>query len=65
MADSKDSGFWKPWKDGAIENTIKFCGVVFLFLFASGLLNAGYDPVMSNPYVWGLYVRNVVLNLTR
>lgn len=65
MADPKDSGFWKPWKDGGIENTIKGCGVVLLFLFLSGLFGAGYDPVMSNPYVWGLYVRNVVLNLTR
>ena len=63
MADNHTGG-WKPWKDGGIENTIKVCGVVLLFLFLSGLLGAGYDPVTSNPYVWGLYVRNIAINLT-
>jgi len=63
MADNH-GGFWKPWKDGAIENSIKACGVIMVFLFVSGLLGAGYDPVMSNPYVWGLYIRQIAINLT-
>jgi hypothetical protein len=62
---AEPTGGWKPWKDGGIENTIKVCGVVLLFLFLSGLFGAGYDPIKSNPYVWGLYARSVVLNLTR
>ena len=63
MPDPKDTGGWKPWKDGSIENTIKVCGVVLLFLFISGLCGAGYDPIKSNPYVWGLAVRISVINL--
>lgn len=57
------TGGWKPWKDGFIENSTKVAGTLMFFLFVSGVLGAGYDPVMSNPYVWGLYARNVVLNL--
>jgi hypothetical protein len=63
MADNNSSG-WKPWKDGGIENTIKVCGVILIFLFLSGLLGAGYDPINTNPYVWGLYVRNTFLDIT-
>jgi hypothetical protein len=61
MADN--NGGWKPWKDGAVENFIKTCGVALVFLFLSGLLGAGYDPIKSNPYVWGLAVRVSVINL--
>jgi len=53
MADNS-SGFFKPWKDGPIENTFKLLGSMAIFLFFSGLLGAGYDPVATNPYVWGL-----------
>jgi hypothetical protein len=63
MADN-NYGFFKPWKDGAFENTIKVCGAAFLFLFISGLLGADYDLIATNPYVWGLQVRVTVLNLT-
>jgi len=64
MADNHTGG-WKPWKDGFIENSTKVAGILTFFLFVSGLLGAGYDTVASNPYVWGLYVRSVVLNFTR
>jgi|688.fasta_scaffold01920_24 hypothetical protein len=53
-------GFFKPWKDGFIENTFKLSGTVLIFLFVSGLLGAGYDPVLSNPYIWGLTIRNAL-----
>lgn len=66
MADNNNSnGFWKPWKDGFIENTIKTCGVIFIFLFASGVMGAGYNPIATNPYVWGVYVRGVFSGLSR
>jgi hypothetical protein len=65
MADNNhNSGWLKPWKDGPFENTVKVCGGIFLFLLISGLIGAGLDPVKSNPYVWGVYVRSGFLNIT-
>lgn len=65
MADNNhSSAFWKPWRDGWLENTTKFCGGVLMFLFVSGLFGAGYDPVASNPFVWGVYIRAGFLNIT-
>lgn len=58
-----NTGGWKPWKDGFLENSTKVAGSVMFFLFISGLLGAGYDPVKSNPYVWGLAVRVSVINM--
>jgi hypothetical protein len=62
MADN-NSGGWKPWKDGFFENLSKIGGWYAFFLIASGLLGAGYSPMWTNPYVWGLQVRVTVLNL--
>jgi len=65
MPDGKTTPpLWKPWRDGWVENTTKVCGVVLIFLFVSGLLGAGYDPITTNPYAWGIYVRAAFLNLT-
>jgi hypothetical protein len=64
MADNNNSGsFFKPWKDGPIENTTKALGIGMAFLIASGLLGADYSPIYTNPYVWGLQARAIVLNL--
>jgi hypothetical protein len=62
MADNQ--GFFKPWKDGKFENTVKVCGGILIFLFISGLLGADYPKIASNPYVWGLYIRGAALNIT-
>jgi hypothetical protein len=62
MADNNNQGFWKPWRDGWIENSVKFMGVVMAFLIISGLFDAGYDPVASNPYVWGLQLHRLFTN---
>ena len=54
---SNNAPFFKPWKDGIFENSVKLCGGILLFFFISGILGADYDPVNTNPYVWGYRLR--------
>ena len=57
--DNNQHGFWKPWRDGPIENLVKGAGVVLFFLFFSGLLGADYDRVATSPVTWGHVVRQI------
>lgn len=62
--DNNGFGLFKPWKDGWLENTIKAGGVVFIFLFLSGLVwGEGLNPVATNPYVWGVHANRLITNV--
>jgi hypothetical protein len=58
---SNNHSYLKPWKDGALENLSKLGGWYLFFLFLSGAAGAGYSPVWTNPFVWGLQTRAVVM----
>ena len=59
MPDHNSGGFFKPWKDGPLENLTKACGIAMMFLFISGIFGADYNKITTNPYVWGLYINGL------
>jgi len=55
--------FWKPWKDGWFENSIKVGGGIFFFLLLAGLffdLPPNTPIEYTSPYYWTLSIRRAV-----